>query len=49
MPQEPRQPDPRYMTNQELYHAWEAVNDHDSLLPDDHAIIDEMEHRHIEY
>ncbi|MFK4794246.1 hypothetical protein [Sphingobium sp. ZW T5_29] len=49
MSTKPLQPDPREMTNEELYRAWEAVNDHDNLSPDDQAIIDEMDRRHIEY
>lgn len=49
MSQQPLQPDPREMTNEELCHAWEAVNDHDNLSPADQAIIDEMDRRHIEY
>lgn len=49
MAQEPRQLVPRDMTNKELCHAWEIMNDHASLSPDDQAIIDEMERRHIEY
>lgn len=49
MSDELRQPDPREMTNEELCHAWEAVNDHDNLSDFDHAIIHEMERRHIEY
>lgn len=49
MSQERRQPEPRDMTNEELCHAWEAVNDHENLSPEDQAIIDEIDRRHIEY
>lgn len=49
MSQQQLQPDPREMTNEELCHAWEEVNDHDNLTPADQAIIDEMDRRHIEY
>lgn len=47
--QQEHQPNPREMTNEELCHAWEAVNDHENLTPDDQTIIDEMERRQIEY
>jgi len=49
MQKEPRQPDPREMTNEELCHAWEAVNDHENLTSYDRAVIEEMERRQIEY
>ena len=49
MSQEPRKPDPREMTNEELCHAWEVVNDHENRTPEDQAILDEMERRHIQY